>query len=30
MRSAFELAPHRGRPALHSFTGVLGLFTNPS
>lgn len=30
MRSAFELAPHRGRPALHSFTGVLALFTNPS
>ena len=30
MRSAFELAPHRGRLALHSFTGVLALFTNPS
>jgi small ligand-binding sensory domain FIST len=30
VRSAFELAPHQGKPALHSFTGVLALFTNPS
>ncbi|MEB2313710.1 MAG: FIST C-terminal domain-containing protein [Sorangiineae bacterium] len=30
MRSAFELAPLSGRPALHLYTGVIALFTSPS
>ncbi len=28
--TAFELGPYAGRPALHSHTGVLALFTSPS
>jgi small ligand-binding sensory domain FIST len=30
MQSSFEIAPHGGRPALHLYSGVLGLFTTPS
>jgi small ligand-binding sensory domain FIST len=30
LHSAFEIAPFAGRPAVHFYTGVLGLFTAPS
>jgi small ligand-binding sensory domain FIST len=30
LHSAFEIAPFEGRPAVHFYTGVLGLFTAPS
>jgi len=30
LHSAFEIAPFEGRPAVHVYTGVLGLFTAPS
>jgi small ligand-binding sensory domain FIST len=30
MQSAFEIAPHAGRPALQLYTGVVALFTSPS
>jgi small ligand-binding sensory domain FIST len=30
MQSSFEIAPHGSRPALHLYSGVLGLFTTPS
>lgn len=30
MHSAFEIAPHGGRPSLHLFTGVVALFSAPS
>jgi len=30
LSSAFEIAPHRGQPRLHLYTGVLAVFTAPS
>jgi small ligand-binding sensory domain FIST len=30
MQSAFEIAPHAGRPTLQLYTGVVALFTAPS
>ena len=30
MQSSFEIAPHRERPTLHLYTGVLALFSAPS
>ncbi len=30
MQSAFEIAPHAGRPSMHLYTGVVVLFTAPS